>query len=148
MGRQSTYTPEKAATILEGLKTGKSLRAVAKEVGISHGAILDWTRDIDGFGDQYARAREQGYQLLADELVEIADEECVVVKHPQDEDKEVEVAFDSAGVARNRLRVDTRKWMLSKMLPKVYGDRLDLNHSGSIDLANAVLSARKRAKPE
>lgn len=31
-------------------------------------------------------------------------------------------------VARSRLRTDTRKWMLSKVLPKVYGDKLDLNH--------------------
>jgi hypothetical protein len=37
-------------------------------------------------------------------------------------------------VARDRLRVDTRRWLMSKVLAHKYGDRLDVNHSGSIAL--------------
>jgi len=54
---------------------------------------------------------------------------------------------------RSRLRVDTRKWVLSKVLPKVYGDKLDLNHGGGIDLNVSVtgiadLLARNKASDE
>lgn len=70
----------------------------------AHSTVLLWVKENQAFADQYARSRETGYLLLADELVEIAD--------------------DKAGDAqRDRLRVDTRKWLLSKMLPKVYGDK-------------------------
>lgn len=126
------FDKAKADAICERLAAGESLRAVCRDDGMPAApTVLLWVRTYPDFAEQYARAREVGYQCLADEIVDIADEvEFEPVPGPDGETREVRV--DSTAVARNRLRVDTRKWMLSKMLPKVYGEKLDLNHSGSI----------------
>jgi hypothetical protein len=73
--------------------------------------VLD---DVEGFAAQYARARLVGYHTMADDLVEIAD-------NP---------ATDAVAVNRDRLKVDTRKWLLSKALPKIYGDKLTAELTG------------------
>lgn len=117
------FSQEKADRILSGLADGKSLRAVCASSDDlpSHSTVLAWLDNADfaEFANQYAIVRARSYRLLADEIIEIS-------AAPTD-------AEDSAvSVARARLEVDSRKWMLSKMLPKVYGDKLDLNHSGRI----------------
>lgn len=106
---------DKADKIIELLEQGKSLRASAREVGISPSSVLDWTEKDAVFAEQYARARAIGYKLLAEEIVEISDSE-------------------TGDVNRDRLRVDTRKWMLAKMLPKIYGEKLGVEHSGSVNV--------------
>ncbi len=60
----------------------------------------------------------------ADEIVDISDDG----RNDTYIDDNGNERTDNERVARSRLRVDTRKWMLSKMLPKVYGDKLDVNH--------------------
>jgi hypothetical protein len=133
-------TQEEGEQVCAALSAGKSLRAACVEVGrIAACDVLERVKNDPEFGKQYARAREAGYQLLADEIVEIADEEVTMIRRSKhqpssdgeddgEDDGEVEVVFDATAVQRNRLRVDTRKWMLSKMLPKVYGDKL--THAG------------------
>lgn len=76
--------------------------------------MLRWLHDEDrqDFRDQYARAREDQADTYADQMVEIADTE----DDPQ----------------RARVRIDARKWVSSKLRPKRYGDRLDLNHGGNV----------------
>lgn len=134
------YSQEVAAAICARLAEGMSLRAVCRQDGMpAASTVLAWLEDEDkkDFAEQYACARARGYQLLGDEIVEISDEEVTMVRRSKhgrigddEEDGEVEVVFDPTAVARNRLRVDARKWMLSKMLPKVYGDKLTQEHTG------------------
>ncbi len=59
----------------------------------------------------------------ADEALEIADDGSNDWMKRQGEDGEVHVIYDHEHIQRSRLRVDTRKWLLSKVLPKVYGDK-------------------------
>jgi hypothetical protein len=46
-------------------------------------------------------------------------------------------------IQRSRVRIDTRKWMLSKMLPKVYGDKTEVAvtgpHGGPVQTVNATV---------
>lgn len=107
---------EKTSLILSMLENGQSLRAAAKEAGVAASTVLDWTKADAEFGEQYARAREAGYKLLAEEIVDISDEGC-------------------GDVNRDRLRVDTRKWMLSKMLPKIYGEKTQHEHTGNLSVS-------------
>jgi hypothetical protein len=139
------FSQEIADSICAELAAGKSLRAVCREPGMpSPQSVLRWIDADPIFAEQYTRARTAGYHLLADEIIEISDDECTMVrrdKHgPKDAEGDgmTEVVFDATAVARNRLRVDSRKWMLSKMLPKIYGDKLDLNHSGYIKSAKEL----------
>ena len=61
--------------------------------------------------------------------------------------REEGTCVDAAGVARNKLRCDNRRWYASKLLPKKYGEKLGVEHSGEINigLAETIAEARKRA---
>ena len=123
------YPPETRDAILERIASGESLRKAARAESVAPSTVLLWVDTDSAFSEQYARAREIGYRLLADEIIDISDEvEVQPVTSPDGE--VVEVRLDATAVARNRLRVDSRKWMLAKMLPKIYGDKVDHQHSG------------------
>lgn len=118
MGRPSAFTPEAADTICERLSEGESLRAICRDDAMpSLSMVFRWLADerYADFRDQYARAREAQADKYADELVDIADE-------GKSEDANI-----------IRLRMDARKWAASKIAPKKYGDKVDLNHGGQID---------------
>jgi hypothetical protein len=66
--------------------------------------IRRWKNSDDNFHAQYTRAREDGFEDWSEELVEIID-------------------VGSGDPARDRLRFDGRRWLMSKALPKIYGDR-------------------------
>lgn len=110
------YSPELAALICERMAEGKSLREVcrAEDIPVTEAAVRKWAiEDHDGFSAHYARARESQIEAMAEDLVEIADDKT---GDPQ----------------RDRLRVDSRKWLMSKVAPKKYGDKLEHEHKGSI----------------
>lgn len=115
------FNQEKADEICILLEDGLSLRKAAESVGESARTVLNWTRSNPEFFTQYTRSREIGYLQLADSILNIADETEVEAKYDGDD---VRLDLSATAVARNRLRVDTRKWMLSKMLPKIYGDKI------------------------
>lgn len=78
--------------------------------------------------EQYARAKEAQIEALADEMLEIADNPTGDVY--ADDEGGMRLAPDV--VQRSRLRVDTRKWLLSKLAPKKYGDKVDIEHTGAV----------------
>jgi len=115
-GRPSRYTPELAAVICERLAGGESLRSIcADEAMPGMSTVMGWLFDDkhEGFPEQYARAREAQAELRADEITDIADG----VEHGASE-----------AVQAARLRVDARKWIAAKLLPKRYGDKVQ--HTG------------------
>ena len=126
-GRPSTYTPELGDKVCASLEETGSLRKTCSEEGMPpESTVRHWVQDVDGFAAQYAKARQVGYENLADDLLAIAD----------DGNADVFVTDEGAlvvrgdVVARARLRVDTRKWLLSKVLPKIYGDKVALTGEG------------------
>lgn len=129
-GRPTLYTDDLAVTICELLVEGHSLRAICRRDDMpSIASVFKWLRDIPGFSEQYARAKEEQADTLADEIIDIADETDTVVKDM--DGGTTAVVFDSTAVARNRLRVDARKWVASKLKPKKYSDKMEL--SGNAD---------------
>src|SRR5271157_3532722 len=116
-----TYTAELAAEICRRLADGESLRKICRDDGFPNEAtIRTWAlEDVNGFGTQYTRAREIGYFGLADELVEISDDgqnDWMETNDPENPG----YRLNGEHVQRSRLRTDTRKWLLAKMLPKVF----------------------------
>lgn len=142
----STYTDEMARKICERLAEGLSLREVCRGDGMPpESTVRLWALDnVNGFGAQYARAREIGYHAMADEVLEVADDarNDWMERNGEDDKGWVE---NGDHISRSRLRVDTRKWMLSKVLPKVYGDKLDVNHSGGISVTGVEVTFVKPA---
>lgn len=128
-GRPVTYTRDVADTICDLLAGGMTLREICRGDGMPpESTVRMWaTDDRDGFAARYARARELGYQAMADELLEIADDGTNDWMTRNAGDGTTAEVENHEALARSRLRVDTRKWMLAKALPKVYGDKLDLS---------------------
>lgn len=84
--------------------------------------IFTWLKDNKDFSDQYVRAKQVQVECVVDELLEIADDDskdCII-------DAEGEVVFNSQAVQRARLRIDTRKWLACKLVPKVYGGQASI----------------------
>jgi hypothetical protein len=124
------FSQQIADSVCERLAAGDSLRKACEGLGTTHSTVLEWVKTNAVFADQYAHAREVGYALLADELIQIADDG----QNDSYTGDDGNVRTNQDVIARSRLRVDTRKWMLSKMLPKVYGDKVDHAHSGTVKL--------------
>jgi hypothetical protein len=125
------FSQELADRICDRLADGETLRAICRDAGMpDERTVRRWSLDAESpFKPQYARAREIGYHRMADEIIEIADDGTNDYVERKNKDGETHRAFDAEQVQRSRLRVEARKWLLSKALPKVYGDRLDLNAS-------------------
>jgi len=92
---------------------------------------------------EYARAKEEMAEHFAEEMLEIADDGSNDWIERELERGNVIKVADHEHIARSRLRVDTRKWLMSKLLPKRYGETLDV--STHIDLV-AQLSAMTPAE--
>lgn len=124
-GRPTTYKEETANEILERIVQGESLRSIVKDDHMPViSTVFRWMSHNEEFSKQYTRAKEEQAELLADEIISISDEENTTVKTY--DGGLTEVVFDSTAIARNRLRVDARKWVASKLKPKKYGDKLEL----------------------
>lgn len=98
---------------LEGLSCFKSCEAV----GVPIGTFIGWTVEDAELAESYARARETLIERMAAETLAIADAPVGSTEHG---------TTDSGAVQKQRLQVDTRKWMLSKLAPKKYGDKVTL----------------------
>lgn len=126
-GRPSSYTPEIAKSICERLSAGESLRSICRDDEMpSEVSVRRWVvEDREGFSAHYARARDAGLECMAEELLEIADDGSNdwMEKHSED-GASLGWALNGEHVQRSRVRIDTRKWLLSKMAPKRYGDKL------------------------
>lgn len=134
MGRPSTYTPELGAAICERLEAGESLRSILRDEAMpAWGSVWRWLRDDAEFAAQYARAREAQADTLAEELLEIADDGTNDWMERYGEDNPGWVA-NGEHIQRSRLRVDTRKWIASKLKPKKYGERQTIEHEGGVNL--------------
>lgn len=119
-GRPSDYSPELAERVCNEMAGGLSLRKVCLlEWAPDKRTILRWLTAHEAFRTQYADACEARLDHMADEVLDISDatqNDVVVVDGVERVNNEV--------INRSRLRVDSRKWLLSKMAPKKYGDRV------------------------
>jgi hypothetical protein len=84
--------------------------------------ILEWRMKYDKFSSQYAKAKLAQADALAEDCLNIADDDSGDVKINNDGFE----VFNGEFAARSRIRIDTRKWLASKLLPKQYGDKLVL----------------------
>lgn len=134
MGRPSIYSQELCDRICEEIVLGRSLRSICDDYDMpSIATIFRWFRSEDGFREQYARAKEEQADTLADEMLDITDDARNDYMERFDKDG-VSIGWYLNGehVQRSKLRIDTRKWIASKLKPKKYGDKVDVEHSGQV----------------
>lgn len=140
-GRPTTFTQALADKICARIASGESVRSISRDEHMPCGAtIYNWLLDKKHlhFLEQYARARDIQAELMFEEILEIADDGSNDFMTIQKGEREYNVE-DKEVTNRSRLRVDSRKWYLSKVLPKKFGDKLDLTSDGKpIPLLNVL----------
>lgn len=137
-GRPSVFQQAIADEICRRVADGESLRSICRDDNMpDESTVRRWAlEDVEGFFPQYDAALKIRAMRWAEEVLEISDELPPITG---------EGKIDGAGVAHQRLRVDSRKWLLSKVLPKVYGEKIDVTSDGKqVGLAIAIdLSDKK-----
>jgi hypothetical protein len=135
-GRPSTYTPEIAEEICARLANGESLNRICRDEQMPDRTTVQlWViTDREGFSRKYTRSREIGLDVMAEDLLDIADDG----RNDLQVDEEGARHVDMEHINRSRLRVDTRKWYLSKLAPKRYGDTLKLQGDAEAPLKMIV----------
>ena len=130
VGRPSLYSAEMAGEICARLASGQSLRQLCRDDSMPCVAtVLKWAREIPEFSEQYAKAREALLEHWAEEITEIADDGSNDWMASEDPDNPG-YRVNGEHINRSRLRVDTRKWLLSKLAAKKYGERVAAELSG------------------
>ena len=126
-GRPTIYTEALSERICAEIATGLSLRSISEPDDMPDKAtVFRWLARHQEFCDQYARATECRTNALAEEILEIADDGRNDWVKNQDGGE----AYNGDHVQRSKLRVDARKWLMSKMEPKKYGDKITQELTG------------------
>lgn len=138
-GRPSSYTQELADKICHELALGKSMRTVCKPDEMPDmSTVFRWLRTNEEFCKQYARAKEESADAMAEEILDIADDRTGDITQKSLGRGMTVKVVDQENIQRSRLRVDTRKWIMAKMKPKKYGDKIDMTTNGK-DLPAPIL---------
>lgn len=134
--------PKIVKDICAKIASGQLVKDACAEHGIDSAMLRQWTAAEPRLATLYARAREDQAHALAEQAVEIAngaDEEgaarvaeMVEAVHGAEEEDKAQVlrALTREAVQRDKLRVDTRKWMASKIAPRMYGEKITTELTG------------------
>jgi hypothetical protein len=142
-----TYTPEIAEKICAEIVDGRSIRSICQDEGMpAKRTVMYWLGRHPDFRAMYEAARLIQADLIFDEILEIADDGTNDFVEREVESGRKVKTFDNEHFGRSRLRVDARKWVLCKMIPKKYGDYLkqDVEVSGQLDLVARLAEGRRR----
>lgn len=111
MGRPSKYTPELVDNICQRIALGESLNKICSDDDMPNmSSIFKWLGEHEDFSKKYARAKEEQGELMADQIIALAD--------------------NCEDVNKARLQIDARKWVAAKLKPKKYGEKISTEHSG------------------
>lgn len=143
-GRPTTFTEELASMICELIATGESLRSICKDEEMpAISTVMLWAAKdrravkdgvespYPGFSEQYDYACEARLLYNADELLDIADDATNDWMEKHDPEGECTgYQLNGEHVNRSKLRIETRKWLLSKLLPK-FADKQQIDHTSN-----------------
>ncbi len=153
VGRPSDYTKELADLICEKVADGQSFRKLTTDDSMPCiSTIFTWLRTYPEFLHQYEIAKDQQADLMAEDIIEIADDgRNDWMEINDDEGAITGFRVNGENIQRSRLRVDARKWTASKLKPKKYGEKGSLELSGpgggSINTNNKFTIEVVNAKP-
>ena len=126
VGKPSSYNPETARKMCEQLSEGIPLREICRQEGFpAWRTVYDWMMKDPELSTAIARARDIGYDAMAEECLDIADNAGNDWMERMDADG-VPVGYQVNGehIQRSKLRIETRLKLLAKFNPKRYGDKV------------------------
>ena len=107
VGRNTSFTEKIFNNICEGISSStKSVTKLCKENSITEQTFYNWLKLHPTLRERYSSSKSDQLRFMADEMLDIADN-------------------GSGDSHRDRLRIDTRKWLLSKLDPQLYGDKIE-----------------------
>lgn len=122
------FTQELFESICKDIATSsKGLKDVCEKNGVSSVAFYSWIQNDSQLLNIYTRAREEQADLLADEIIKLADD-----KTGDTQAGEFGDVGNAANIARSRLQVEARKWIAAKLKPKKYGDKVEVESNVNI----------------
>ena len=104
-------------------------------------AVKEWLAADGELSAQYARAKEDQSEYMAEEMLDIADNGENDYMEKYGADGQSAYVLNGEHVQRSKLRIEARKWLMGKLKPKKYGDKIDLNHSGNIGIESLIAGA-------
>lgn len=127
--------------ILERIMCGESVNAICADAGMpSRVSFYRWILKDDDLRDKFDSALNARSHAMAEDLLAIADEPVGSLESG---------ATDTGAVNKQRLQVDTRKWIMSKMTPKKYGDRVDhVSSDGSMSQKPTTIQLVAKSKDD
>jgi len=148
IGRPSLFSESLAAFICGEVAGGKTLSAICRTPGLPVPATVHrWRRENSSFSADYALARIDQAHSWGDECIAIADDSTMDTVTKTDPKGRTYEAVDHENIQRDRLRVDTRRFMMSKGAPLIYGEKVQHEHGGEIGHTHTVqLSDRERMR--
>ncbi len=138
--------PENIDLICELTATGWSVRQIAAQLKCDPAAIRQWRREDGVFAEKFHLAKQEQMYWFAEEIIEISDNGSNDWMHRELEAGGIETIPDIEHLNRSRMRIDTRKWLMAKMAPRWFGDRVEHTHTGTVDVVQSVEDRRKRAR--
>lgn len=137
------YSPEIADEICMRIAEGEPLRKICRDLHMpSWRAVYDWIEKDKDFASRIARARDLGFDAIAEEAMEIADTP-VVGEETEDDGEKVKVKRGDM-LGHRKLQVDTRLKLLSKWCPAKYGEKRAVDLTVNESLADRLARARAR----
>ena len=116
--------------ILDCISQGQSLKSIiderSREEVPAYSTIMLWINEDKTFSENYTRACEERAEKIFEEIIDIADDRA----NDYTETEDGKTMFNAEHVQRSRLKIDARKWVLSKMNSKRFGDKVDLTTAG------------------
>lgn len=108
--------------------------------------VYRWLRSHPEFAVNYTRAREDQAETLAEEIIEISDEDNADAYIETRADGTQFAKIDGQAVQRSKLRVDSRKWVAAKLKPKKFGDKLDITSNNEHVNGKELTPAEREAR--
>jgi hypothetical protein len=131
-GAPSKFTEELFSKILRELSfSDNSIVNICKSNNISADAFFDWLIKYENLSQRYTRARERQADFLADQIIEIANEKSGDIVKIMKDGKLIEVE-DKEFVSRSKLKIEARKWIASKLKPKKYSERIEVDQKTEV----------------
>ena len=139
----ATFSKQLVDEICDRISKGETLTKICSTIKDHNGNrvltfdVIRWLRSdqkrYKEFQVDYKEARQIQYEIMADQIFDICDDNSKDFVEATDRNGEPYMKFDNEHYQRSRLRVDTRKWFLSKVLPKIYGDKVHVDQSGTVE---------------
>jgi hypothetical protein len=146
-GRPSIYSESVVYEILDRMSKGESVHAICKLDHMPDRSTVNaWKRDdLHGFSARYEAAYLERAHHWADEIVEIADNSTNDYMEKEGKDGSTYMALNPENIQRSRLRVDARKWVASKLMPR-YADKPTVDEVGQAEPQQVIITVVDASK--